>query len=278
MNIYEYDDFRLYLKDCYDEKKSADPSYSYRRFASDAGFTNPGYLNDVIKGRRKLSVSASEKMIAVFAFTPKEAEFFRLLVQYRQEKNETERQEVYKQIIFRRNRSSFARINPALSKYYQDYHYPLIRAALMAMEFRGDYEALGNFLVPSVPAAQVKKYIRDLCDWGMVEQQTDGLYRVTDQFVEPPSTLRDLVKQINREWILQAVEPLMKLPANRRHISTMLLSVSSETQKKINEKIEQFRDEIWDLVRSDTAKADRVMQLNLQYFPKSREGTDHGLQ
>jgi uncharacterized protein (TIGR02147 family) len=276
MNIYEYDDFRLFLRDCYTEKISKEPAYSYRKFASAAGFTNPGFLNDVIRGKRKLSIDAVEKMVTVFAFHSKEADFFRLLVQYRQEKDETRRQEIYKQIVFRRNRSAFSRINPALSKYYQDYRYPLLRAAIMSKDFRGDYESLGNFLDPSIPAALIKKYIRDLCDWGIIKQDSDGRYRATEQFVEPPSTLKDLIKQINREWIIQSIEPLMKLPSEKRHVSTMLLSVSSETQKKIAEKIEQFRDDIWGLVREESGTPDRIMQLNLQYFPKSREGTENG--
>lgn len=270
MNIYEYDDFRIYLKDSYDAKCSSDPSYSYRKFASEAGFTNPGFLNDVIKGRRKLSRGALEKMVAVFGLSDIEAEFFRLLVAYRQAKSGDERQGLYKKIVFRRNRSSFARLNPSKSRYYQDFRYPLVRAAIMSMEFTGNYEELGRFTVPPIPAAQVKKYIRDLCDWGMVTQGCDGRYSVTDLKVEPPEKLRDLVKQINREWIIQAVDPLMKLPAEKRHISSMLLSVSRSTRKKILEKIESFREEVWELVDKDDETAETVMLLNIQYIPKSR--------
>ena len=271
MNIYKYDDYRLYLKERYEQKLSDDPSYSYRKFAKDARFTNPGFLNDVIKGRRKLSHDAADKMVNVFSLSPAEAEFFRLLVEYNQAKKPQLRQEIYHQIVFRRNRSLFTRLNPAISKYYQDYRYPLIRSAIMATDFRGDYEDLGRFVVPPLPASMVKKYVRDLCDWGIVIQDTDGKYSVTDRFVEPPATLKSLVKQINREWIIQALEPLMKQPADKRHISTMLLSVSGEAKKKISDKIEEFREEIWKIVKDDPETPDRIMQLNIQYFPKSRE-------
>jgi uncharacterized protein (TIGR02147 family) len=270
MNIYLYDDFRLFLKDCYDHKLLADSSYSYRKFAKNAGFTNPGFLNDIIKGRRKLSCDACEKMITAFTLSVIEAEFFRLLVEYRQTKNTQRRQDVYKLIVARRNRSSFARLNPALSKYYQDYHYPLIRSAVMAMDFRGNYEELGHFLLPPLPASAVKKYIRDLCEWGIVAQDTNGRYHVTDQFIEPPQTLKDLIKQINREWIVQSLDPLLKLPADKRHISTMLVSVSKDTERRMTEKIELFRDELWKMIKDDASAADRVMQLNIQFFPKSR--------
>lgn len=271
MNIYEYDNYRQYLSDHYSTMIGKEPSFSHRKFAKLAGFTNPGFLNDVIKGRRKLSREATEKMVQAFSLTLTEAEFFRLLVEYEQAKNAGHKQEIYKQIVFRRNRSSFSRLNPALSRYYQDFYYPLIRTAIMALDFKGDYDELGRFINPPLPATQVKKYVRDLCEWKMVSQGTDGKYTVTDQFIEPPPTLRDLIKQINREWIVQSIDPLMKLSSEKRHISTMLLAVSGDTKKKILEKIEKFREEVWALVREDSHEADRVVQLNIQCFPKSRE-------
>lgn len=270
MNIYEYDDFRLYLKHRYEQRCKEEPSYTYRKFAAQASFSNPGFLGDVIKGRRKLSREAVEKMVRVFDLSEIESDFFRLLVAYRQSKKEQERQELYRKIIFRRNRSNFARLNPIQSRYYQDFRYALIRTALMAIDFSGDYDMLGRFTVPAIPAVRVKKIIRDLCDWGMVRQQTDGRYTVTDLVVEPPETLRDQVKQINREWIIQTIEPLLKLPPEKRHISSMLLSVGPTTRKKIRERIESFREELWELVNEDTEEADSVMLLNIQYVPKSR--------
>ncbi len=270
MHIHEYDDFRLYLRDRYEKKRADDPTYSYRKFAAEASFTNPGFLNDVIKGRRKLSRDATLKMIRAFRLSEIEAEFFRLLVEYRQEKSEEKRRELYRKILFRRNRSRFARLNPVLNRYYQDFRYPLVRAAIMAMEFKGDYEALGRFTIPPIPSAQVKKYVRDLCDWGMVIQGADGRYEVTDHMVEPPEKLKDQMRHIHREWIVQAIEPLMKLPADRRHISSMLLSVSEQTRRTILERIESFREEIWRLVEHDSAAAETIMLLNIQCIPKSR--------
>lgn len=269
LNIYEYDDFRTYLKDRYNQRCSSDPLYSYRKFAAEALFTNPGFLNDIIKGRRKLSRDASEKMIRAFALSEIEAEFFRLLVQYRQAKSDDARNELYKKLVFRRNRSTFARVNPVLNRYYQDFRYPLIRTALMVNHFRGDYDELGRFVIPAIPSAQVKRYIRDLCDWGMVYQQEDGLYKVTDMVVEPPEKLRDHIKQINREWIVQTLDPLMNLPSTKRHISSMLLSVSKRARKKIEERIELFREEVWGIVNGDQEKTDQIMLLNIQYVPKS---------
>jgi uncharacterized protein (TIGR02147 family) len=269
-NIYQYDDFRAYLAQRYLEKYRAVPGYSYRKFAAEAGFSNPGFFNDVVKGRRTLSESAAAKMIAAFGLSPSEADYFTLLIAMDREKDPARKQVFYRKLTSRRNRSMFARLNPALSRYYQDFHYPLIRTALMSFDFRGNYEELAAFLVPSPQVSACKKYIRDLCDWGLVSQNSDGRYVVTDRFVEPLPTLSDDVRRINGVWIDHARDALLKLPPEKRHVSSMLLSLSAHNAKAIAEKVEKFREEIWEMVKSDTAEPECVMQLNLQYFPRSK--------
>jgi uncharacterized protein (TIGR02147 family) len=140
----------------------------------------------------------------------------------------------------------------------------------MCVDFRGNYEALGRFVHPPIPPAQVKKYIRDLCEWGLLTQGADGRYRTTDRFVEPPPTLQEQLKQLNRDWIAHAVEALMTLPSDKRNVSTMLVGVSRDVAKAINEKLEKTRGEIWEMVKDDSGEAGCVMQLNIQYFPRSK--------
>ncbi len=250
--------------------KKSDSNCSARNFAQKAGFTNPGFLNDVIKGRRTISKGSRQKLIDVFKLTESEADYFNVLVEYGQSKKAPIRQELYKQLISRRNHSAFVKLHPALSKYYQDFRYPLIYNALMACDFRGDYEMLSNFLFPSIPASQLKTYVDDLCNWGLVIRQESGRYTVTQRFIEPSVTLMEQVRQLNREWILQATEALMKLPADKRHVSTMLLSASPAACKTIAQRIEDFRQEMWRIVQDDIEEPSCIMQLNIQYFPRSK--------
>jgi uncharacterized protein (TIGR02147 family) len=269
-NVYRYDDFRLFLKDCFQARKDREPDYSYRRFAAEAGISNPGYLLDVIIGKRSLSRNAAVKMAKAFGLGEAETEFFHLLADFGQSKKEAERQAVYQEILYRRNRSRFARVSPQLVKYYQDFHYPLVRCALEAFDFRGDYEALGGAFDPPIAPAALKRYVRDLCEWKLAAQGADGRYRVTERFVEPPATMASLVRRLNREWILQAADAPFKFRPEDRHVSTLLLMVSESARKALREKIERFRQEVLDVVEKDAEPASGIMQLSLQYFPKTK--------
>jgi len=269
-SIYAYDDYRLYVRDAYAARKEQDPSCSSRSFAREAGFSNPGFLNDVIKGRRKLSKEAVEKCISVFKLESSEADFFRLLVTYNQAKKVAEKEKIYKHIVRRRNHSLFTRLDPAMVKYYQDYRYPLIRTAIMACDFRGDFETLARFIFPSLAPQEVRKYVEDLVAWGLVVINKAGSYKTTAQFVEPPESLQSTIKELNREWIRHALELHHTLPPNKRHMSSRLLAVSPQTAEIISKKIEALKHEVWELVKDDPHDPTTVMQLNMQYFPRSR--------
>jgi uncharacterized protein (TIGR02147 family) len=291
MDVYQYEDFRKFLEDSFEEKRKtllegkgeldlkgdqnhtgkplgAKEKYTHRKLAAEAGFTNPGYFNDVVKGRRTLSETAAEKLISVFDLKTSEADYFRLLVSYGQSKRPVERQELYEQMLFRRNRSSFVRLNPVNSKYYQDYHYPLIRSAIQVYDFRGNYEDLAKFIRPSIPVATLKKCIRELCEWGLLTQEANGRYRPAFKNQEPAASLGDLVKRLNREWVVQAADALFAFSKEERHISSGLLTLSRETYLEIQKRIEKFREEIFDLAKREE-KPDRVMQFNIQYFPRT---------
>ena len=272
MDIYQYEDFRRFLEDSFEEKRKSHPSsdgkYTHRKLAGEAGFTNPGYFNDVVKGRRTLSESAQEKLISVFGLKSNEAEYFRLLVSYGQSKDGEGRQDLYKQMLFRRNRSSFVRLNPVNSKYYQDYHYPLVRSAIQVFEFRGNYEDLARFIRPSIPVATLKKCVRDLCEWGLLKQDADGRYRPAHKNQEPAPSMGDLVKRLNREWVMQAADALFAFPKEERYIYSALLTVGAETFNEIQQRIDKFREEIIGLAKREE-NPDRVMQFNIQHFPRS---------
>ncbi len=269
MDIYQYDDFRTFLSDSYARKKVQDPKYSHRKFAREAGFANPGYLNDVIKGFKPLSENAVDKMSAVFGLKANEIEFLKLLVEYGQARSEEKKAAVYKQILSRRNRSRFTRLNPALSRYYQDFRYGLVRGAIEVEDFRGDYERLAAFLDPPLPVAMVKKMVRDLCEWKLVEQDDKGYYHTTRSVVEPPAALWGMSRGLNSEWLNQAKEALHRLPKEKRHVSTMILNISESLHEELREMLERFRDEVFQKVEADT-HPQRIVQLSLVMVPKSK--------
>ena len=57
-DIFAYSDSRLFLKDFYEERKKANPTFSYQQFANKAGFKSKSFVFNVITGSKTLSKSA----------------------------------------------------------------------------------------------------------------------------------------------------------------------------------------------------------------------------
>ncbi|HLP43435.1 MAG TPA: TIGR02147 family protein, partial [Fibrobacteria bacterium] len=223
-NIYQYLDYRTFLTDRFRWLQTQDSSFSQRRLARVAGFANPGFFNEVIKGRRKLSSAAIERMGVGLSLDANGIEFLRVLVAFTDAKDSDEKGEAMRKLEFRRNRRFFRRLNQSQSKYYLDLNYPLVRAAIGVCDFRGDYQALGDFLRPPMLAASVKRYVRDLCEWELVAQDRDGRYRVMHSYLEPPDEMRDALVRLQQAWLTKSVHLLNTIPAADRHVSSALLT------------------------------------------------------
>ena len=63
-SIFEYIDYRRYLKDYYDFQKKTKKYFSYRFFAQKAGINSPILLKMVFDGKRNLSRKTLEKFIS----------------------------------------------------------------------------------------------------------------------------------------------------------------------------------------------------------------------
>lgn len=268
MSIYSYDNYRKYFEDLYlNEQKEA--WFSCRKFSDRVGFSNPGFMNDMIHGRRNLTEAAAEKLADYFKLNGAERRFLTLLRNYVHAKSGGEREQWYREMTIRRNRSRFAM---AEGNYYSDFRYPLVRTALMAIRFSGEYEILARSLRVTISVADLKRIIRNLCVWGMVEQHNDGLYVVTEQFVEPESTRTGQMRSLHREWIKQSLAAHEELDREERTITSQVMAVSRETAEAIDREIEEFREKIWKMVESDSGAPDSIRQLSIQYFPHEKRG------
>jgi uncharacterized protein (TIGR02147 family) len=269
MEVYHYEDYREFLKDCFEERKGREPGFTHRKLAAAGGIANPGFFNEVVKGRRNLTEAAADKLCEAFALKDNETEFFKLLVAHNQSGDPEEKEDLFRRMQFRRSRSAFARTNPASIRYYSDGSYALVRAAIGVLEFRGEWERLARFLRPPLPVPLVKKCVRELCEWGLVKQGRDGRYLPTNAYLEPGPGTTEALKRLHREWIQQASATLDEYQPAERHVSSAVISVSDKVYRDILKRIEAFRHELLEVVKKDSKQAERLVQVNIQAFPKS---------
>ena len=84
VRIFDYTDYRQYLADYYDHRKTESPGFSYTVLARKAGFKNKGFLHNVIHGHKNLSKTSVVKLSQALEHTRTQAEYFENLVFFNQ--------------------------------------------------------------------------------------------------------------------------------------------------------------------------------------------------
>ena len=87
----DYLDYRAYLRDIYDRRKSEDPQFSYRVMAQQVGFASAGSLKLAIDGKRNLSQKKAQHIGATLGMSQEEIEYFCALVSFCDTKTNEER-------------------------------------------------------------------------------------------------------------------------------------------------------------------------------------------
>ena len=72
--VYDYSDYRAFLKDMYLFRKQHTKYFSYRAFANKAGFAAPNFLKLVTSGQRNLTNESIAKVAKGFGLKKRERE------------------------------------------------------------------------------------------------------------------------------------------------------------------------------------------------------------
>ena len=90
-SLFEYENYRSFLKDYFTFSKQQLPQFSYRYFAQKAGFRSPNFLKLVMDGKRNLSSQSIEQFSKAFKLSSIESEFFSYLVHFNQSEDDAQK-------------------------------------------------------------------------------------------------------------------------------------------------------------------------------------------
>jgi uncharacterized protein (TIGR02147 family) len=271
MNIFEYQNYRIYLKDYYDHQKAIKKGFSYRYFSKMAGINASAFLYYIIEGKRNLTKSTIVKISQAIGLCREEAEYFENLVFFNQAATISEKTAYYNSIINIRRPIDIKQIEKEQYEYYRKWHHSVIREVVTFLHFKDDYAALGMSLRPQISAKEARESIRLLEQLGFIERDDNGLYHQTNtQIAVHPKPIESyMIEKFQMEMLDLAIKSYNDFPLSERMSSSTTFSISEDTFELIKKKTRELRREIADLALLDTAP-NRVYQLTVNLFPLCR--------
>jgi uncharacterized protein (TIGR02147 family) len=266
--LYEYVDYRSYLKDFFSAQKRLNKGFTHRYFAKLAGFSSSSFCLHVMDGRKNLSVESIQKVITALGLEGRAAGYFEALVQYNQAKTLHDREFHYSRLNKIRKGTTFYRIKKHQFILYSEWYYSVIRELAVYSDWNGDYERLGGMVVPALSAALAKKSVDALLDAGLLIKEADGTFRHNSPIVSAETAPAIVVNKLKKDFLLKALEAEEKFQKPAKYSSSATLAMSAHSIEKAKEMIDELRQTLLIMAMQDR-DVDQVYQVNFQMFPLS---------
>ncbi len=268
--VMEYQNFRLYVRDFYTERKIAS-GFTWRDFAKLAGYSSPVFLKLVCDDKANLSDVGIERVANAMGLTGADLQYFRALVNFNQEKDSAKKKELFKELRAIAKENEMSLVGEDQYDYYESWINPVLRELVPQVPDATPAQ-MADMLAFDTQAAEVKKALKLLQKVGLLNKDSEGRYEqsskaITTGNIEVASLS---VREMHRQMGQLAVRSLDEVPVNERDVSGLTIGVSEDAYYRITKEIEDFRRRIASIVMQDTDE-DRVYRLNVQLFPLTKK-------
>ena len=268
INLFEYLNYREFLRDAYEERHAGDWRFSHRYIAEKAGFDS-SMFNKILQGKRNLT----ERMVSVFADIfcrdEREKSYFANMVAFNQAKNHSESRQYLEKLVATKE-CKVEDLAKDQFEYFDHWYHAVIRELVTFYPYVGDDAALGLMVRPPITASQVKSSIALLERLSMIRKNPEtGFYEQTQGLISSGSeSYSSAVNSYIQQNLDVAQTALDRFDKTERNLSTLAFACDETTYAELVEMVRRFRREVLAKV-SQCEKPNRVFQLGMQLFPLS---------
>lgn len=271
VDVFQYLDYRAFLRDWYRIHNSGGRTLSYRAFGKRAALKSPNYLKLVMDGQRNLSSTMAEKFARALGLDGDAASYFIDLVAFNQAPSQRERNKQYSRLTsFPRYRKAH-KLDIAHAAYHGAWYMPAIRELATSAGFREEPDWLARTLVPPITRAEAKRALETLLELGLLVREPDGRLRQSEPLVSTGSETKGLyIANFHRAMMERAAAAIDLVAPEDRDISSLTLCMGEDGIRRLKARVQRFRRELLEQSELEDDPV-RVVQVNFQLFPLSLE-------
>lgn len=264
-DVLGYLDYRTYLKDWYEARKRRQKGFSYRILAREVGYRSHAFFSLVLQRRSNISMEVAMGFADCIGLKGQEREYFLLLVSCNQEEVPSQRR-----ILFQRlqdlNGTPATQLREDQDAFLASWRHAALREMLGIDPFQGGEAQWGERMIPTATAREVRDSLDLLLALGLAHRTARGIVRTDPRLVTgtnyTEAATRDFMRQVHQ----LGGEALDRFPRSERHHGWATISISAATLETMRAELRALVQRFLTLAEKDVS-ADRVMQLNLEFFP-----------
>lgn len=248
-NIYGYADFRLFLKERFEEVKKQRPGWSYAGWAKRVGVRSPATLFMLVHGQRNPGPKLIELLIKDLKLNEKEAEFFRDLVRLKKVRNDPALTVLLmEKLSVRSAAGSFHTLDLEQFESISNWHFYAIRQLTRLRDFKNDPKWIARKLRFPVPVPKIRAAIRTMLDLGHLEKTSSGLRAGRAQLATSNDIASEGLKRFHEQTLENAKTSLRSMEPSKREISGVTFAMNRDDLPKAKELIRRFQRDLCELM------------------------------
>ncbi|MBN1983380.1 MAG: TIGR02147 family protein [Chitinivibrionales bacterium] len=265
-SVYEYLDYRDYLKDFYEEQKRKRPLYfSYRYIGNRIGIDS-SYLAKVIAKKNHISMVNALKICPYLKLSDREAHYFTLLIKHAKAKTETDRTYFLEQISVSR-RLSIESFDMEKQQLFRNWYTFVIWELTHYLKIANAPEEFVRKLIPPITQQEAAEAIKLLKRLKFVELREDGTLKALSKLLFVNDTDETaIVHNLKRQVTILASEALDRFPKEEQISNHVMVSLSEKSLALIRRRVQALVKKILKLADCDQNKR-RVYYFAFHGFP-----------
>lgn len=266
--IFDYLDYRQYLRDYYQEQKGQNPRFSYEMFTRKIGFKSKSQLHHIIGGKRGLSLDGILRVGRAMNLGRKELLYFQEMVQFCQVRDADLKAYHFERLCEFAPRNQARQLQQEHYEYFSKWYFSTVRELVCMCDLKDDYTRLGKMVKPAITAEQAKRAVDLLEKLGLITRTRSG-YRQTSLSVTTGDQVRSLaVADYHSQNADLAKLAIDETPPEERDITSLTMSLAEETFAAVKAEILACRRKVTQIANAEAAST-RIYHLNFHLFPTS---------
>lgn len=246
-NIFQYLDFKKYLREFYLYKKQSLRSYSYAAFANRAKLRTPNYLKRVIDGERPLSSENIAKFCVGLNLNPKESIYFEALVNFNQSVDQSVRKHYFSVLRQSAKGEDGSAVELVADQFEVFLHWFIlpVRELVLLNDFVESPEYIVKKLKNKITKKQAASAIELLLKVDLLQRNEQGRLVQSSPVIRYSQDVVNLaVREFHHQMLDRSKQSMQEDEFDSWNVRALSIAVTKEKISKIHQELNDFINQI----------------------------------
>lgn len=266
ISIFDYDDYRNFLRDSLEEKARRNPAFSLRAFARDTGLS-PSHLSRALSGQKKLSSSSARLVSEGLGLGVRESEHMQTLIELEKAARNQYDNRLLKNLTRHNRRRAKILALETFQAIANWYHF-----AILALTNTRGFQSNPGWIARrlGIKPLDASFAIDRLLELKLLTQENGNYVAADGAQVSTTDDFRSAAIQENHRQHLEiAAQALKDIDVELREFNNITLAMNLSDIPKAKQKIREFVDRF--NREMDRDQGQELFQMNVQFYQVSQQ-------